>query len=189
VDPNRYVNEALGFEITKPSAWFFLATPWAVNLRRSSGLSDDELRRVMEQATTPFVYAHLPHSDPHAPFPTLQASCRVLNFKPDLDDLLLQSAAQLEKQFAGVEFIERTAHALIAGCKSVALRVRFSIFNAAGTEFRCLSRSYTLLGSQLAFSIGLTCAADGEYCVEEDIEAVVRSIRVRRYQPPRPERL
>lgn len=180
VDPDLYVHAGLGFELRKPSRWIFLATPWAVNLRKRSALSNDELRQVMEQASAPFVYAHLPHSQPDAPFPTLQASCRVLSSKLDPETLLPQMVAQLERQFPDLELIEQTALSIVGGCKATSLRARFTICNAEGVEFRCLSQSYTLFARQLAFSVGLSCAASGDYCVEDDIESIARSIRVRR---------
>jgi hypothetical protein len=180
VDPDLYVNAGLGFELRKPSHWLFLATPWAVNLRKRTALSNDELREVMEQASAPFVYAHLPHSASDSAFPTLQATCRVLGAKLDPEVVLPQLVAQLERQFSDLEILDQTAHAIVGGCKAILLRSCFTIRNAEGTEFRCLSRSYTLFASQLVFSVGLSCAAHGEYCVEDDIELIARSIRVRR---------
>lgn len=180
VNPDLYVHAELGFELRKPSAWVFLATPWAVNLRKRAALSNDELRQVMEQASAPFVYAHLPHSQPDSPFPTLQASCRALSSQVDPEALLPQMVAQLERQFPDLELIEQTALAIVGGCKATSIRARFTIRNAEGTEFHCLSQSYTLFSRQLVFSVGLSCAAHGEYCVEDDIESIARSIRVGR---------
>jgi len=178
-DPDLYENLKLGFAIRKPSPWAFLATPWAVNLRRRSALSNEELRRVMEQASSPFVYAHLPHAEPDSSFPTLQACCRVVT-APDPEAFLPQLVRQLEAQFADFELLEQSAHAVVGGCKAVLIRGRFTIHNTSGVAFRCLSRSYTLFAGPLAFSVGLSCAASGAYCVEDDIDSIARSIRVRR---------
>ena len=177
-DPDLFVHPGLGFEVRKPSHWVFLATPWAVNLRRRTALSDAELRQVMEQAAAPFVYAHLPHVDSESPYPTLQASCRVsAQLHPEA--LLPQLIDKFEQLFSEVEILERTTHAVVGGCKAIAIRFRFTMHNGEGVPFRCVSRSYSLFARQLVFSVGLSCAAHGPYCVEDDIEAIARSIRVR----------
>lgn len=59
------------------------------------------------------------------------------------------------------------------------LEVAFTIRDAEGTVFPCSSHSFTVLAHPLAFSIGVSCAASGEYFRPHDLAFVAQSIRVR----------
>lgn len=178
-DPNLYFNSSVGFEVRKPRHWIFLATPWAIHLRRKNILSSDELQQIIDQAAAPFVYAHLPHEELHSPFPTLQAACRVLAAHLTPKELLPDLISQLERQFGDFHLLESTARAIVGGRQATLIKARFTLENREGARFGCLSRSYTIFAHPLVYTVGLSCAAQGAYCVEDDIESIVRSIRIR----------
>lgn len=94
--------------------------------------------------------------------------------------LLPQLMSQLERQFTDLEILDQTAHAIFGGCQAILIRSCFALRNAEGQAFRCLSRSHTHFARQLVFSVGISCAAQGEYRVDEDTEMIARSNRPRR---------
>jgi hypothetical protein len=179
-DPDLYVSQQLGFELRKPSDWVFLAAPWAATFRKRNAISNEQLREVFEKATPPFVSAHRPHDDPSSAYPTLQAACRFSPTAHKPEVLLPQMVATLSRQFADFELLEQTADAIVGGAQAIVIRSRFTLRNGEGVVFPCLGRSYTLFAPPLFFTVGISCAAEGPYCVEDEVEAIARSIRIRR---------
>lgn len=180
LNPNLYTNADLGFSLTKPDAWTFLPTAWSLKFRRNLDPSNEELARVLQLASVPFVYAHLPHTDPASAFPTLQVSCRAVGAAVAPRDVLEPMIEQLRRQFADLELLEASSEAIVGGRPAVRLKTRFSLRNSEGSVFRCLSHSYSVFAAPLAFSVGISCAASGEYFVPDDLASIAESIRVRK---------
>ena len=176
-DRHLYVNEQLGFSLRKPDSWEFLPTAWALKARKNVALTNEELARAFELANKPFVSAYLPHNDARSAFPTLQATCR---FVPNLEPspLLDQLLARTKAQFDDVEVLESSADVIVGGAPATRIKFRFSVENASGTEFRCLTHSYAILSGSLAFTVGLSCAAHGEHAVPDELEGIASSIRI-----------
>ncbi|MEY4544665.1 MAG: hypothetical protein RL685_860 [Pseudomonadota bacterium] len=179
MDPNLYVNDDLGFSLRKPEAWTFLPTAWSLKFRTHLDPSNEELARVLELASVPFVHAYLPHADPTSAFPTLQASCRATRTRVEPRDLLAPMIEQLQRQFADLGVLEASSDAIVAGRPALRLKTTFSVQNDEGTSFRCSSHSYTLLAPPLAFSIGISCAASGQYFLPDDLASIAASLRIR----------
>ncbi|MBI4821451.1 MAG: hypothetical protein HY791_34645 [Deltaproteobacteria bacterium] len=177
---NRYDNAELGFSITKPEDWAFLPTRWALSLRKRSDPDNDELQRILELASVPFVYFHFDHGDTRYAIPTVQAACRGL-ISPELLDrsaILGASTSQLARLFKEFEVLEATTDVIVSGFHANRIVSEFRLPRKGGPDLYCRSTSYAIFVRRLGFTVGISGPAEGPYQEVETLRGVERSIVV-----------
>ena len=180
VSGDTYRNDILGFEITKPRSWSFVASRWAVTLRNRVELDDDEFAEALRLAQVPFVSFLFDHGRPDEPFPTAQATCRPLRTPAALDraELLRVQLGVLRHAFPDLNVVEATARGIVAGRPANIVKAHFSVRNKQARTFRCRTRSYTIVDRALVFTVGLTGPDGGRFRSDAEFEQITASIRV-----------
>ena len=180
MNKNSYYNEVLDFYIEKPDSWAFLPTSWAMNIRKKTAVSNEDIKKIVEQANLPFVYMQKPSSNTKLAYPTVQATCR--HFKtPDaekMEALLLKQLTVFEQQFADYRILDYSSKNRLSGCPANFFKVSFSIKNAADTVFKCQSQSWVIFRHDIAYTVGLSGSTEniGEY--QDDHQFILNSILV-----------
>lgn len=185
-DENTFYNRSLGFSITKPSDWIFLPSrwAWALKTRQKYELKEDDIKQLMENANSPFVYFHYDHQSEDYVFPTVQACCRPI-IKPgqksrkNLIDAMVSHVHQMDQQ-ARIEEINENA--ILSGHSGIRIRCIFSLFakqdDGKPKKLKCVNKSYIIFAHQLAYTIGFSHPSEGPYQNLEDLLEIERSIRI-----------
>lgn len=178
VTENSYYNEQLLFYIEKPDGWVFLPAPWAMNIRRKTALSNDEISRLLELAAVPFVYMQKPHGRDDIAYPTVQATCRYFEH-PDrakMEQLNRIQVQMFERQFQDFELIETRDNEQVSGCPAVMIRGSFTIRNETGNGFRCLGSSWSIFDNDIGYTVGFSGSLEDEPDYRADHEQILHSI-------------
>jgi len=116
-DRNRYYNNDIGFYLEKPEEWVFMPSQWALNIRKRTEYSNDDIALIMQQANTPFVYLQKPLSRQDIAHPTVQATCRYFA-QPTTDKISQLARIQIqtfEKNFTDFSLLEQSSQKGLSG--------------------------------------------------------------------------
>ena len=181
-DPDWFFEPRLRFGIRKPSDWRFVPPAWSpvAHLKNRGG---DEAPDWVRYSKLPFVTMMGDHDSQHHPYPTVNVGCRPGTPGPDFDFRQLQDQfiEMFRMQHEEVEILDRSPESAVDGCRALYMRSRYLLgFERDGLDFvePVLSRSYTIFGDGLVFTMGMTSSADTAYFREEDFDLVLRSVRI-----------
>ncbi len=177
----RYTNASLGFSLEIPQGWVLLPAPWAKHFLQRAAATSEELARVLEQASAPFLSIHLPQDNPAAAIPTIQCTAKpasILSMVGGVTGVLDLTIPQMQAAFPDLEIVERQDTCIVAGARGAHLKMNMSVKNDAHDSFHCTSDLYVLHNARAVFLLGLSASRDPALRPAAEFQAILRSIRL-----------
>lgn len=177
---HRFVNDTVGFRVTKPASWQFLTAQQNLeNLKRTEFGSDEFKQTVVKYSTVPLVIM-AQHAEP---YDGLNASFKA-NIKPFGSLPVRTGKAVLElivpsilQQFADGKIAMPPTDVMVAGRPGAQVVIEYTLRASEGGEFPTTSEIWIVPIGDYFYLLGAGYA-QGDDATHTEIEAIVSSIEL-----------
>ncbi|MGH9870796.1 MAG: hypothetical protein ACREAA_21885 [Candidatus Polarisedimenticolia bacterium] len=177
----RFENATAGISLERPAGWSTLSMQQVEENRRRVRLSDKEMEEAIRNSAGAPLFAFTRHPEPHSDQnPSIQVMLRPLgSMAGSSPKAILKSIAEpLRQTFQDFQFDKEIHETEISGLKAAHTRVRFTVRNDAGEEFKTLSRLWIVPRGAHLFIIGMSGPQGGPEVSEMEFGQVLASIRI-----------
>jgi hypothetical protein len=180
-DPDLFKSPTAGLQLTKPAAWHYITAAENLANLENAKLNDEELRSALQKyATAPLVaMTKFPE-----PFDDLNPSLKV-NIKPygtlkgkspqDIIGLLLP---QFQKAFEEFALVQPPTEVTVSGIKSAYVRINYTLEIADGRTFPTTSELWIVPRGDYFFMIGAGTRQDEKTGSREEIQSILKSVKI-----------
>lgn len=181
--PERFRNDAAGFEVTKPADWHFATA--AQNLENLKGvkLSDAELQAALQKyATAPLVIMTRypePYADVNPSFKVTLKPFGPMKGVPPVQ-LLGAMVPQFQKSFRNVEVVQPPVEVEVAGIRSAYARMNYTMDTQGGQAFALTSELWIVPHGDYFFMLGAGTRQDEKNGTRSEIAGILKTISIAR---------
>lgn len=178
----RYVNETLGFAVTKPSGWHWMSAQQNLeNLKRARLGSEEFQARVVQQATAPLVVMTA-HPEPYDGLnASFKANIRPFGTLPtrDAKQLLAMLLPTLQQQMADARVVVPVEAVDVDGHEAAHTVIDYTLRTAEGGAFPTTSEIWIVPVGDFFFMLGAGYS-QGDAAAQQAIADVLQSVDVPR---------
>ena len=177
---DAFYSGAVGFGITKPSAWYFISDEILQEDRNTIRLEDAELDKlVKEYSNIPLVvFARNPEPYPDLN-PSVSVSMAFLPVEGMAPTAALKMSTEISKQaYPDLTVVEPVREHEIDGLPGAYTKIRYTASFADGKSFPILARMWIVPRGKIMFIIGMTGSQNGPDVFENIWKDILHSIRI-----------
>ena len=178
-ETNTFTTQTLGFSITKPAHWRFIAQDQGAENLGRPGSSDPKVQKGSESPPPMVVLTKYP--EPYDQVnPSVKVNVRPLgNFDGANPSALLEMILPtLQKSLRNLKVLEKPAPVRFAGLNAAHLKVTYTLAPKAGRSFPAISELWVVPRGKVFFFIGTAHSANATRADREELQQILRSVKI-----------